>query len=503
MDEILKMENIVKSFPGVVALDHVELHVYTNEIHAVMGENGAGKSTLMKIISGLYQADEGEIYLKGKKVEFKKPLDALYSGIALIHQELMSVPDMTVADNVFLGKEPRKKNGLIDYKKMFADTDILLRQVGLDVSPDCKMRDLSIAKRQLVDIAKALSYQPDLLIMDEPTSSLTINEIQMLFGIMRRLKESGVSILFITHRLDEVFEIADRLSVYRDGVYVGSSLVKDVTEPELVKMMVGRSIEAVPKESVSSNSTISLEVRNLTVKGLLHDINFHVNKGEILGFAGQVGAGRTETMEAVFGLREYDSCEIYIDGKPCVIKNPTAAIKRGMAFLTEDRKQKGLNLIATVANNTTFVALKQFSPYFWLKKKQELAETERMVKALRIKTPSIHQIVGNLSGGNQQKVVIAKWLLQNADILIMDEPTRGIDIGAKEEIYTLINQIAKEGKTVILISSEMHEIISLSNRILVFNSGKIVGELSGNEITQENIFKLSAKNVGGDISYAE
>ena len=246
MNEILKMENIVKVFPGVVALNHVELHVYTNEIHAVMGENGAGKSTLMKIISGLYQADEGEIYLSGKKVEFKKPLDALYSGIALIHQELMSVPEMTVADNIFLGKEP-KKNGLIDYKKMFSETTVLLKQVGLDIRPDCKMGDLSIAKRQLVDIAKALSYEPDILIMDEPTSSLSINEIQMLFNIMRDLKEKGVAILFITHKLDEVFEVADRLSVYRDGVFIGTGLIKDITESELVKMMVGREIEVSPK----------------------------------------------------------------------------------------------------------------------------------------------------------------------------------------------------------------------------------------------------------------
>lgn len=498
MEEILRMENLTKIFPGVVALDGVQLSVYGGEIHAVMGENGAGKSTLMKIINGLYHADSGEMYLKGKKVAFKSPQDALRSGIALVHQELMSVLDMTVADNIFLGKEPRKKNGLIDYKKLYADTKTFLDEVELDVKPKQQMRGLSTAKRQLIDTAKALSYKPDLLIMDEPTSSLTTNEIQTLFRIMRNLKDRGVTILFITHKLDEVFDIADRISVYRDGQYIGTSLVKDVTETEVVKMMVGRDIEVRPRDSGKQLGEVTFEVRNLNVPGLLKDINFSVRKGEILGFSGQVGAGRTETMEAVFGLRKAESGEVYINGELKNIKNPNVAIKNGLAFLTEDRKLTGLNLIASVSDNITAVALEKFSPRFWIQSRKEVAASEEMVKKMRIKTPSIRQIVKNLSGGNQQKVVIAKWLLKDVDILIMDEPTRGIDVGAKDEIYVLINELAREGKTIVLISSEMQEIMNLSDRIIVFNSGIIAGEITGEEINQENIFKLSAKSIAED-----
>ena len=495
MEPILQIEKVSKAFPGVQALDRVDLKVYPGEIHAVMGENGAGKSTLMKIIAGIYTPDSGDVYLKGKKTAFKSSHDSLLAGISMIHQELMPVMDMTVEENIFLGREIFKKSGFLDKKKMHHETVRALNEVGMDIDPQTLLRGLSVAKTQMIEIAKAISYQSDVLIMDEPTSSLTNREIVRLYDVMNTLKQQGVAIIFITHKLEEVFTVADRISVYRDGKYIATNPAGELDENKLVELMVGREINIEKSERSEKRGEKLLEVENLNVADLLHDISFYARAGEIVGFGGLMGAGRTETAEAIFGLRKMTSGRVLVRGKETKIDHPNKAIAEGIALMTEDRKLMGLNLIASVRENITIVSLKDFIKRGWINKKEEAAAADEFIERLSIKTPSQEQQVVNLSGGNQQKVVIAKWLLKDCDIIIMDEPTRGIDIAAKNEIYTLIKKMAGEGKTIVLISSEMEEIIMLSDRIYVFNSGYITGELSAEEVTQENILTLAAKNV--------
>ncbi|MDK2811695.1 MAG: inositol transport system ATP-binding protein [Petroclostridium sp.] len=490
---ILEMSNISKSFPGVKALDNVQLKIRKGTVHALMGENGAGKSTLMKILAGIYQPDDGTIIFKGNQIEVKNPHDALKYGISMIHQELSPIPHMTVAENIFLGREPLiGKTGLVDKKKMVEDAKELLEKLEMhDINPTALMHQLSIAKTQQVEIAKAISYDSDLIIMDEPTSAITEVEVEHLFKIVRNLRDKGVAIIFITHKMDEVFKIVDEITVFRDGQYIGTELAENLNKEKLIEMMVGREItQMFPKEPAEIGEVI-LSVKNLTKSGLFENVSFDLRKGEILGFAGLMGAGRTEVMESIFGIRKADQGEVYIKGEKVEINTPRDAIKRKMAFLTEDRKLTGVFLPLAVRDNIVVSCIDKFINGLFLNKKkiEEVCQQEK--DKLAIKTPNMNQKIKNLSGGNQQKVLISRWLLTDPDILILDEPTRGIDVGAKSEIHRLMSKLAQQGKAVIMISSELPEILGMSDRILVMHEGKITGELDRFEATQEKVLEYA------------
>ncbi|WP_094552067.1 sugar ABC transporter ATP-binding protein [Petroclostridium xylanilyticum] len=490
---ILEMSNISKSFPGVKALDNVQLKIRKGTVHALMGENGAGKSTLMKILAGIYQPDDGTIIFKGNQIEVKNPHDALKYGISMIHQELSPIPHMTVAENIFLGREPLiGKTGLVDKKKMVEDAKELLEKLEMhDINPTALMHQLSIAKTQQVEIAKAISYDSDLIIMDEPTSAITEVEVEHLFKIVRNLRDKGVAIIFITHKMDEVFKIVDEITVFRDGQYIGTELAENLNKEKLIEMMVGREItQMFPKEPAEIGEVI-LSVKNLTKSGLFENVSFDLRKGEILGFAGLMGAGRTEVMESIFGIRKADQGEVYIKGEKVEINTPRDAIKRKMAFLTEDRKLTGVFLPLAVRDNIVVSCIDKFINGLFLNKKkiEEVCQQEK--DKLAIKTPNMDQKIKNLSGGNQQKVLISRWLLTDPDILILDEPTRGIDVGAKSEIHRLMSKLAQQGKAVIMISSELPEILGMSDRILVMHEGKITGELDRFEATQEKVLEYA------------
>jgi inositol transport system ATP-binding protein len=489
---ILEMEGINKEFPGVKALNNVQLRVKKGTVHALMGENGAGKSTLMKILNGLYSPDSGKIKFKGKEIKLRSPHDAICSGISMIHQELSPIPHMTVAENIFLGRESlRGRTGLVNDKEMEEKTKKLLQALDITLDPKTKMKDLSIANMQMVEIAKAISYNAELIIMDEPTSAISEKEVERLFKIMRSLKEKGVSIIFISHRLDEIFKIADEVTVLRDGEYVGTERIENITKDRLIEMMVGRELKHMfPKKEVEIGEVI-FEVKNFTKRGVFYNINFSVRRGEILGIAGLMGAGRTEVVESIFGITKPDAGEIYIKGQKVRINSPVDSIKNKIGLLTEDRKLTGLFSPLSVRDNIIMASVDNYVRGFLVDGKKVYKECKNMIEQLRIKTPGLDQIVKRLSGGNQQKILIARWLLTCPEILILDEPTRGIDVGAKAEIHRLMVGLAREGKAIIMISSELPEVLGMSDRIIVMHEGRVTGELTRDEATQDKIMRYA------------
>jgi inositol transport system ATP-binding protein len=493
---ILQMENITKEFPGVKALDDVQLKVRKGSVHALMGENGAGKSTLMKIIIGMYKPDTGKIIFDGEELVLTNINDALDKGISMIHQELSPIPEMTVAENIFLGREPTYgKSGLVNNKKLNQMTRDLLNSLEINLNPKTKMVDLSIANTQMVEIAKAISFDSKLVIMDEPTSAITEKEVGQLFKMIRSLKKKGVGIIYITHKMSELYEIADDISVFRDGKYIGTDSSKNMKNEDLIKMMVGRELNQVFNKPKPKIGEVALSVKNLTHAGDFEDVSFEVRKGEIVGFAGLMGAGRTEVLEAIFGVKTAEQGEIHIHGEKVTIKSPQDAIKNNLGFLTEDRKLTGLFLPLSVRENMITVNIDQYISMGLLNAKKIKEDCQKQKESLLIKTPNIEQIVENLSGGNQQKVLLARWLLKNPDILFLDEPTRGIDVGAKSEFYNIIFELAQQGKAIIVVSSEMAEILGLCDRVLVMHEGHISGELSREDATQEKIMQYATGQV--------
>ena len=489
---ILEMRGITKRFPGVLALDHVDLTVYPGQVLALVGENGAGKSTLMKVLSGVHQMDEGEILMEGKPVKIENPLASQMMGISIIYQELSVLDNMNIAENIFLGREKRSSRVFVDKKLMHAEARRLLDEVGLDVDTHTMAGELSTAQKQMIEVAKALSFNSKIIIMDEPTSSLTETETDILFGIIRKLREKGVAIVFISHKLAEIFAITDEVAILRDGVSAGRMVTEGCSENDIIKAMVGRDVNDLYAKQAAPIGDVVLEVKDLSTKGFLKDINFKLHAGEILGFAGLVGAGRSEVMRAVFGIDAKETGEIYIKGQKVDIKTPKDAMLHGMGFVPEDRKLQGLVLGMSVGRNTTLAALKAVANKAgFINHKQEKEMADKFVKALEVKTPSNDQLVKNLSGGNQQKVVIAKWLANNPDILILDEPTRGIDVGAKKEIHQLMSDLANQGVAIIMISSELPEVLGMSDRVVVMHEGHIKGELDRKDADQVSIMKMA------------
>ena len=493
---VLKMEGISKSFSGVAALSNVKLEVARGEVHAVMGENGAGKSTLMKILSGIHQKDNGNVYLDGQPVNIKTPKEALDLGISMIHQELNPVRAMTVSENIFLGKEPcHRFTNVVNRRKQRELTLALLGEMDIAISPDAKMQELSVAEMQMVEIVKAVSYHARIIIMDEPTSAITGREVARLFEIIQSLKAKGIAIIYISHKMDEIFRISDTITVLRDGQYIETKPAKELDHDTLVKLMVGREISQMFPKVTSAKGEVTFEAEGLTKKGLFENISFKVRKGEVFGVAGLMGAGRSDVMETVFGLRRADAGSVKINGRAVRLQSPADAIRHRLALITEDRQMKGLNLKASVRDNITLANLKSFTRFgqvLQFQKENRAADAE--IEKLRIKTRNRGQIVKTLSGGNQQKVVLAKWLLNDPEIIILDEPTRGIDIGAKAEIYKIIAQLAEQGKAIIMVSSELEEILGLCDRVIVLYHGKISAEFERSDFNQEDIIKAAMGN---------
>ncbi|MCP1103283.1 sugar ABC transporter ATP-binding protein [Lachnospiraceae bacterium PAL113] len=488
------MQGIEKSFNSVQVLQGINFCLEQGSVHALMGENGAGKSTLMKILAGIYKKDKGTIKIKESNVDINTPKQSQELGVAMIHQELSPIPEMTVAENIYLGREPGK--GLfLDYKEMYQQTEELLKSLKIQVSPRAVMRNLKVADQQLVEIAKAISLNAEIIVMDEPTSAITDKEVSNLFEIIEDLKKHGKGIIYISHKMDEIFQIADDITVLRDGVYVNTWKAKDINQNTLIKSMVGRELtEIYPKEIVPITEDM-LELQNFTKKGKFEGINFKVKKGEIYGIAGLVGAGRTELMHGLFGLDKLDTGKVILEGKEVEIKSPKDAIANRIAYVTEDRKLEGLVLEMSVGQNITLPSMKKLSKGLFVQEKEERTIIKEQREALRIKCSSERQLVKLLSGGNQQKVVLAKWLIKSPKILILDEPTRGIDVGAKAEIYKLMCEFVGKGNSIIMISSEMPEVMGMADRILVLSNGKASGELSREEFTQEHIMKMSVEHI--------
>ena len=492
---ILRMQNIRKTFPGVVALDNVNLDVRSGTVHSLMGENGAGKSTLMKCLIGMYTPDEGTVELAGDIVRFKDTKDGLEHGISMIHQELSPVPEMMVAENIWLGREPRGRLGLLSPAAMFRKTRELFDEWKIDIDPRARMKDLTVSKQQMVEIAKAISYDAKIIIMDEPTSAIPEREVAHLHGMIKRLTDFGVAIIYITHKMDEVFKISDDITVFRDGKHVGSYPAKELDRDKLIKLMVGRELtDLFPKEEAEIGEVV-LSVKGLNRGAVVKDVSFELRRGEILGLAGLMGAGRTEVLETIFGIEKADSGEVVLNGKTLRIKQPSDAIRAGMALLTEDRKLNGIMGVLSVRDNITAAALPRYSPHGVLHIGEMRKDSEDQREKLRIKTPSLNQLIKNLSGGNQQKALISRWLLTVPDVLMIDEPTRGIDVGAKSEIHRLMSMLAQQGKAIIMVSSELPEVLGMSDRILVMHEGRISGELSREEANQESVMHLAT---GGD-----
>ncbi|WP_066687466.1 sugar ABC transporter ATP-binding protein [Christensenella intestinihominis] len=494
-DYILQMKHITKSFPGVRALNDVSLDVERGSVHALLGENGAGKSTLIKILNGLYKADSGEIFLDGEKVLIKDTIDALNKGISFVFQELNLISSLSVAENIFLGRQLKTKSGLVDWKSMNQKTKQILDELEFKIEPTAIVERLSVAEKQMVEIARALSTNVKLIVMDEPSATLTKKELEVLFRTVRRLQKQNVTVLYISHRLEEIYELCDKATILRDGMVVSTYNVKDLVREQMIKDMVGRSIDQeFPVRTICTTNEEVLRVENLSTKSKLKDINFALKKGEILGLAGLVGSGRTEIARAIFGADRRESGNFYINGEKVRITNPSDAMKNGIALLPEDRKDQGLALKFSIEWNVSVANLEKICKSRKLKvlnvsKEKEVADY--YVEAINIKTSSVKKETEFLSGGNQQKVVIGKWLFAGMDILLLDEPTRGIDVGAKYEIYCLMDEIVRQGKSIILISSEMPEIVSLCDRVLVMNSGEIKAELTGKEIDSESILECA------------
>jgi methyl-galactoside transport system ATP-binding protein/inositol transport system ATP-binding protein len=487
--DILVMKDIVKTFPGVKALKGVNLNVAYGEIHALMGENGAGKSTIMKCLIGIHPPTSGEIYFEGQKIENYNTSAALHMGISMIHQELSPVEHRSIMENIWLGREPKNKLGLVDHKKMYEMTKEVLKEIDFDADPKKLVVELTVAQMQMLEIAKALSYNAKLIIMDEPTSALTNKEIEQLFMLMRKLKADGKSLIYISHKLEEIYEITDRVTVYRDGEFIGTSITKDLPMSELIRMMVGRNVDEMFPKIPCDIGDVKLEVKNLSYGKTFKDVSFQVRKGEIFGIAGLIGAGRTEVIETVFGIRAKSQGQIFVDGKEVSIHTPRDAKANKMALLTEDRRITGIFPMLTVFQNVIIAnILKYVKKSKMLNHKKAIEDVNRFVSAIQIKTPSIYQKVENLSGGNQQKVLVARWLLTEPEILFLDEPTRGIDVGAKAEIHRLITNLAGQGKSIIMVSSELPEVMGMSDRILVMHEGKVTAILDNTkELTQEEI----------------
>ena len=497
LESLLEAKAISKSFFGVPAIKDVELYVKKGEVHALIGENGAGKSTLMKIIIGAQPYDSGNMIFKGESYKPSAPIDAIKKGISMIHQEISLAPNMSVIENIWLGRE-EVKGGFVDFSLMKKKTENLLNELGLDIDPGIKVENLSVAKQQMVEIARAVSYNSDLIIMDEPTSALTERETRKLFEIIRMLKSKGVSTIIITHRMEELFEISDTVTVFRDGRYVGMYPIEEITQEKLVSLMVGRKVTNLfPKETAEIKETI-LKVENYSKKGVFENVSFEVRKGEILGVAGLMGAGRSEVMEAIFSGEKVDSGQLYIDGKKVDFRSPRDAIKNGMAMVTEDRKLTGLALGRSSGENISICNLDKYSHSGFINKIKEKEDIKKMISALSIRLSDPNQLVKSLSGGNQQKVIIAKWLLTEPRILILDEPTRGIDVGAKAEIHRLISELACKGVAIIMISSELPEVIGMSDRIMVMHEGKVKGEIMREDATQELIMKYATNTMEGN-----
>jgi len=489
---ILEMENVSKTFPGVKALNKVNFNLKAGEVHALVGENGAGKSTLLKILAGAYKKDTGVIKLDGSKVEMTDPKHALDLGISVIYQEFNLIPNLSIAENIFIGRAPRKQKAFVDFPELYNKSEFFLKKIGMKRDPKTLVGRLSVAEQQMVEIAKSLSFFSKIIIMDEPTSALNGSEKKTLFRIIRELKNKGVSIIFISHIIEEVLEISDRVTVLRDGNYVGTLNATDTNPREIVQMMVGRELkDFYPKIEVKRGEVV-LEVKNLTKKSKYEDISFQLHAGEVLGFAGLVGCGRVQVMRGIFGIETPDRGEVLIKGKKVKTKTLLETIKMKMGFVPEDRREEGLILSRSVKDNINITKLPEINSHGFVKQKEEENIANDYCKRLNIRTPNNKQIVQNLSGGNQQKIVIAKWLAINPKILILDDPTRGIDVGAKNEIYSLINNLAKEKMGIILISSELPEILNISDRILIMREGKITGELKRKEATQEKIMRLAA-----------
>lgn len=491
---LLEMKGIEKSFHTVKVLHGVDFKLRKGTVHALMGENGAGKSTLMKVLAGIHRCDKGTIHMLGDKVDIMSPKHAQELGVAMIHQELSPVPEMTVAENIYLGREPQK--GLfLDYGTMYRDTEKLLQSLKVPISPKARVGSLKVADQQLVEIAKAISLNAKIIIMDEPTSAITNKEVENLFAIIRDLKEQGKGIIYISHKMDEIFQISDDITVMRDGVYVNTWQAADIDNQTLIKNMVGRELtEIYPKKEVPITDTL-LEIKGFTKGTQFQDVNFKVRKGEIFGIAGLVGAGRTELMHTIFGLEKPDVGEILFAGEKLDIKKPSQAIAKGLAYVTEDRKQEGLVLQMGVGPNITLASMKQLSGPLFVKSNQEKTVIAEQMKALRVKAHGPKQLVKSLSGGNQQKVVLAKWMMKAPRLLILDEPTRGIDVGAKAEIYTLMCDYVAKGNAIIMISSEMQEVMGMADRIMVLSAGHVGGELSREEFVQEAIMKMAVSHI--------
>jgi inositol transport system ATP-binding protein len=494
---ILEMRDVVKTFPGVRALDGVSLRVRKGTTHVLVGENGAGKSTLMKVLNGEHSIDSGEIYFKGELLKHKGTKAALEMGIVMIHQELSPVLDMSIAENIFLGREPSVRGSgvlgrsFVDFGRMVEDTRALMARLGLKYDPRAKMRELSIAGMQLIEISKAISRGASLIIMDEPTSAISDHEVAMLFDQIRDLKSHGVSIIYISHKMDEIFQIADDITIIRDGQYIESGPASSYDEGKLITQMVGRTLSSIFPKADAEIGEVVLEVRNATRHGVFKNVSFDVKKGEILGLAGLIGAGRTEVARAIFGLDPLDEGQIVLHGKPLRLTSSESAIKNGIAMVSEDRKSEGLVLCRSVQENITLANLGKFVQHGLIDTGRERTAALEMKEMLKIKTANLQTTTGTLSGGNQQKIAIAKWLLGELQVLILDEPTRGIDVGAKSEIHRLMSQFAQQGLAIIMISSELPEILGMSDRVIVMHEGDVAGELSRIEASQEKIMKLA------------
>lgn len=489
-DIILEMRDICKSFAGVRALDHVDFRARRGTVNVLMGENGAGKSTLMRILAGAHSCDSGEIVLNGKRVLLGTPKAAMENHIAMIYQELNLVQDMTVEENIFIGREICA-GGFLKRKELRRRTQELLQQYGVQLSPDQLVGELSVANQQMLEIVKALSLNAQILIMDEPTSSLTAPEVRRLFDIIQKLKQSGVSIIYISHRMEEIYEIGDYVTIMRDGHYIGEWSLSEIDQKKIIELMVGREIKNIfPKHAVTMGEIV-LQVEHLSRCGMFEDVSFTLRKGEILGVSGLVGAGRTEMAMTIFGAYRADGGRIILNGREVKINSPDEAIRHRIAYLPEDRKKLGIDLESKISTNIAIANLDLVAPRGFVKRKKEAALCKKLVEKLHIKTPSIYQQAGNLSGGNQQKIVLAKWLARDLNVLILDEPTRGVDIGAKEEIHRLMVQLAEQGLAIILISSELPEVLGMSDRVLVMHEGRQKAILSAQEATQESVMEYA------------
>ncbi len=497
---ILALTNIDKAFPGVKALDQAGLHVYPGRVMALMGENGAGKSTLMKVLTGIYDKDAGDIEYQGKTASFKGPRDSQHAGISIIHQELNLIPELTIAENIFLGREKTGALGRILWNDMYQEADKLLARLNVKYSSKTLLGELSLGEQQMVEIAKALSFESKVIIMDEPTDALTDTETESLFKVINELRDQGCGIVYISHRLKEIFEICDDVTVLRDGKFIGECAVKDINEDTLIEMMVGRKLEEqYPRINVMHGDTC-LEVIGLTGSGV-HDISFKLRKGEILGVSGLMGAGRTELMKVIYGALPSERGVINLDGRTVNPVSPQDGLSNGIAYISEDRKGDGLVLGLSVKENMSLCALDKLSKGIQIQHADEAIAVEDFIQLFNIKTPSKEQIIGNLSGGNQQKVAIAKGLITKPKVLILDEPTRGVDVGAKKEIYQLINKFKAEGMSIILVSSEMPEVLGMSDRIIVMHEGRISGEFNAKDANQENLLACAVgKTVNEEVA---